>query len=592
MANEPGIDQFEAQRRLDVEGYLRLPDGDSPKVSGWRWGYVGVASDRPIFLGDCLIEGRDPLLNVWETGYGSHGFVTGWPRGLVGDEHYPPGGFRTGVYPNDAYLVSQGTAWNLGPLNGKVSGRWANVRRLTVRCTAEVNDNGGQWVSWSDDAFLAACLCGLNGRTTFDNPSRNPYWPNPSPWFLWVCRGKGLVLSLQFGGAADDYLEVELIPEAALTRKLAVVVTADLDAGTVTGSVNGTDFGVKNLPSRGPDFRFVFNWVEAPFHVGVLSPSALSAGWWGDFFRDLTFTATSYTAVTADGKATDVAIDYAAGRPDTYPGTPEEVAARSLPLFRSTENGNLVWVFAVSRRQGFDGGQVTIRNCTIKGTGYMQGPVITSGCSFGRRHLDRVLVTNGTVGYLSTFLGVAYPFSAERCAFLYQSDQCLVMAGMCSTSLHHCEFLYAGYRPASFWDVGAVIDQPFVAPGSAFGFFQYGGGVKYRYVIPDWEGDPYPPAIVEVMPATIWGGNQFPTVVDMDVTGGAGLPFPAVRTYPNAIGYPGQLVVTNAVSRADESGSPAAVIRAKLGESAGPAPARPAGSRLRRPELPNLGVGG
>jgi hypothetical protein len=505
----------ELQQQLDLDGFAVVPPGTT-------------SLDVPLFLGGgAALVGPARQACRLEAYTAGTALVVGWRRGLVPDDHYVSGGFRT---RGTCHLFARGTELDIGPSPGGRAAGWSSLPSLRIEYAG--TRHGPTWVyhvggGTAGEPFEQV----LAGVQSYERG----YVPTPSPWLLYWSAAGGLTLGL--GLWSGRYVGVDLGGDPTQAN-LAVDVTADLAAGLVTGTVNGTAV-TASIPA-GDRLADNFDW---PFAVGRAASVCNEAGFWGSGgIGDVTVTKCRASSGSwfAEARVMDP-------RPGTYPGGP------SLPLVAAWTSNNSRWLFAVKPAQGSgdSAGNTTVRGLRIEsGTG---NPLVTIGGVQGGLVLDDVGGVGGTRFLQTTRLAVAYPLTLSDVHARGQVDRQLWLMQASNVAVRDCDLSYGGRAMATLIGCTGLIDNVFIAPPGPppqdVVIEQQGGVMSYHRIGADYEYTPGPVAFLRVTPRSV-EAQDWPTVARVIDCGSGEAPFLVVS--PPFAGYAGPV-------RVERDGLPVAI---------------------------------
>lgn len=487
------------QQQLDSTGTAAVPAGTT-------------ALDVPLFLGPgqaVVGSARQGCrLDPYNAG---QALVVGWRRGLLDDSYFPPFGFRT---RGDAHLFSRGTELDLGPCStGGVLG-WPTLTSLRVEYVGV--KHGTTWVYQQSNGDFEQVLCGIQAGDVHDQP-------RPSPWLLWWTNAGVLKLSLRFTDGTFAHIPLSANPERT---DLGLDVSVDFGTGQVAGVVNGLVF-TDSIP---PGKRLAGN-TDWPFTVGRADPICNSA-YWSAKVGDVTHTLTRVSCGSWVAM-----VDYASGRPGTYPGGP------SLPLLKAWSNCGTRYVMAVHKEQGPSdaAGNTTVRGVTLEsGT---SNPLVTFGAAQGQVTFQDVGGAGGTRFLQCSGLAVVYPLLIADVFARGQKDRQLWLFHASNVSVRDSDLGYGVRGAASLLYCSAVLDTVFVAPpGLAQDVVieQVGGVVTYSRLAADYEYTPGAAAVVRVTPSYFDAPDDPTAARLLDCVGGTA---PLYVVGPRQAGYTGPCTV-------------------------------------------------
>lgn len=438
------------QQVLDVEGRLTVAKGQ-------------VALPHPLFLKSdqrIIGEGRDCELNCETAGVG---FVPGWKRGLIGDEHFTPQGFRTF---GRAYPVGFGDEYQLGPVGvGGSAHGWKQCTRLKIRATFTKHWNG----EWAPGRVVP--LGGINSM------GEGPWGPIPSPFVLYVYENTVVLYIRDSNGATAQYIQTINPTDATIN----------------------VDFDVQIPAGLWPNHNWVFALCRTPF-----MPAA--GGYWGAEGPILDMTINEFK-MTQNQREISVIMQ----RVPTYEGGP------SLPILRTNggwTRGLYIWT------AGSDERAETIELKDFELVGGAASPLILVGRVQGGNglSLENVSLTKGMRSIQSAGIFVHYPLTLEDCLLKYANDTALWLFRASGVETNRTSFDYARRCYAHTLACQAEFDGPrmMAVPGPPAGdcaFMQEGGVVKYSQLIANYEGFG-PDAFLHLRPATfdLWTDKTVATL--------------------------------------------------------------------------------
>jgi hypothetical protein len=495
------------QQTLDTTGTLDLPSGVT-------------SLSQPLFLDSgAWVRGLPGnTLDLTTSGVGP---VVGWPRGGVVTANFPTStSYRTqagGVY---SYLRSSGSYWDLGYPGYD----WPSVTKIVVSFSAVLN---------SPSSWAGLTLCGIQGLEASIG-----FGPTPSPWILWW-NGTALTFTIR---TLDGVIHHFTIAASATNTALAVVVTCNLAAGTVTATVGGVSAAITGtLPANSQPCRNEL-W---PFSAGRLDQGCYSSGYWGDNGNaDMTIALVAVTLSVAGH--TDLTLTTAAGQGGNL--LPYVGATSILPILMA--NASLANVPAVlfAPVRGIPAPTTGCRIqdvnlSTYTGAGGGPNPQILIGAVQGAIDIQGCSFAGGTRGIAMSDLAVAYMTWIDRCRFIFHDDCDLFLKRGVNVSVRDVTSSAARRRFAVLIGVNGTLENVFVAPPGGgvpqeVVIEQRGGVVDYTLLVADYEGGSLPDSVTRITPES-WDSPNFPTTATFSRTVSNSVPLYRVR--PRAAGYTGPL---------------------------------------------------
>lgn len=463
----------ELQATLDATGKL----GPTPYL---------LYPEVPLFIDRPEVEVSGLKVNGWTCGTFA---VIGHRRGLVGDECFPPGGFRTcGGTDRQAHLVVQ-DGFNCGPLNalpGPLRG-WSSQSRFRIRFQGESHGPEG-WTQRKTPGgdYTHSFLFGMYGF--------GGGW-EASPWYLvWTIppAAADLTLTLIFK-TSDGDVNFLKIPADRLTPQLEIDLSVDLAAGTAWAQVNG--HGVSPVYDHPPTAPTLADNFLFPFCLGKMERAVNTSDAPAPV---LDFTTRELLYAGDHGFGFLMNLQY--GRPQTYPGGP------GLPLVPFGGPAGTRYAHAVHHTQGAEDqavGLVHLHN--LKVTGTQGNPVVVVRCLNNKLDLDRVYVDGGSCGILMDSPGgTVYQTTLRDCHMSGQLGY--QVRGYRAHVTVRDSVMGRAHQGVTHTRGGNVaLENVFIpAPGppsAPYVFHQSGGRASYINCHANYEKSDVP-ALVDLIPAT------------------------------------------------------------------------------------------